>query len=598
NKARTAAISANGDAFFTKPFDIKALVEKLRELTLVEAPETYRVLIIDDTGKYAFRYATILQQAGMNVKVLSEPMRIMETLDKFPPALALINTQFQNLSGLELAMLIRQQEKYVQLPMVFFAQQFDQTLRRAVMQGVGDDYLNESVSSGQLVETVVSRIQSAEQRNDRQGKSEHRDWRSGLYNRKYFLVQLELANKRTDAAHPPAVMHISLDNYRGLSKIMGLTVTDAVVMDTARLLQEQINKQDLLARYDDSVFVILSYNRSLENVQSLAESIRASLEQHVVKLSGQSIVSTCSIGAAIYNKKVSHLKQLLADAESVCHNAGNEGGNRVCFHNYVQAKHLEEEHQSYWHEVILLALKNDTFYLVYQPIANLHGQARSYYDILLRLHGDQGEEGILATKFLSIAEQSKLILQVDRWVIKQATASLAEQYRNGQRPHFFIRISRASLSDDTLLPWIQERLTELDIPSNAIVFDISQTAIHECLEDAQRFVSGIKKAGCSFALRDFDDEPQAYRLLKLLDVDFIKVQRDLVLGLTDNTDNSEAIQAIVENSHKQSKTVIAPFVENANSLNLLWCHQVDYIVGHFVQAPCQRLDYDFAGMPG
>ncbi|MCP4700306.1 MAG: response regulator [Gammaproteobacteria bacterium] len=163
-RARLAAVRASGDAYFTKPLDIEAVVAKLNSITAAETLPAYRVLIVDNTGSYGEKYTKILRSAQMQAKLLINPIQFMDVLDKFQPALVLINSHLKGLSGVELAAVIRQQKKYSDLPIVLFAQQFDQTWQGAVKQGVGDDFLSASASPTELVATVTNRIKNAERR--------------------------------------------------------------------------------------------------------------------------------------------------------------------------------------------------------------------------------------------------------------------------------------------------------------------------------------------------------------------------------------------------------------------------------------------------
>ncbi|MCP4696276.1 MAG: EAL domain-containing protein [Gammaproteobacteria bacterium] len=591
--SRLAAVRANGDAYFTKPINVQNLLGRLNELTTVNVEPPPRILIVDDTGKYANGFSKILRKAEMQVAILDDPMRVMDILAKFSPALVLINTQLSALSGLELAMVIRQQERNVLLPIVFFAQAFDQTLRRAAMHGIADDFLGETVSEKQLLSTVRYCMTTAEQRNGR--FVGNRDPMTGLYNRHYLLAHLDLATSNKDEPHPLAVLCINLDNYHGIDNIMGLAASDTVIMDSARLLHKQIVKRDLLAHFSENVFVIVSYNRPLADVRKLAESIRNTLEHHVVEVAGQHILTTCSIGIGLYCQAEAGPKQALADAGTACAEAAKQGGNRIQLHDSVQALKIDQERQDYWRKAICQAIEKDEFYLAFQPIASLHGEVHEYYDVLLRMHNERIGENILASDFLPTAEKSNLIMEVDHWVIERAVSRLAKEHSEERHIQFFVRIAGISVCDPTLLNWMRTCMGKVNLAADTLILDLSQPAIHEHLKDAQRFVSLIKSMGCRFSIREFDGKPNSYQLLELLQPDFIKIDGDLIRGLADNSNNLRAIQSIVDEVHSQGSTVIAPFVEDVTSLNLLWNHKADYIAGDFVQAPAENLDYDFSG---
>ena len=159
-KARIAAAMAHGDAYFTKPLDMDAVLAKLEELTAPSANgKEYQVLIVDNVkGGGAARYAKVLQEAQVRVKLLTDPLRFFDALEKFSPHLVLLNAHLQGVDAVALAGAVRQEGRT--LPIVFYGMHFDQTWQVPVQRGIGDDFLGENVPPGQLLATVMSRLKT------------------------------------------------------------------------------------------------------------------------------------------------------------------------------------------------------------------------------------------------------------------------------------------------------------------------------------------------------------------------------------------------------------------------------------------------------
>lgn len=589
---RLAAVRAQGDAYFPRPFDMQKLLEKLDTLTDECQREAYRVLIIDDTGR-SNQYAKCLEQAEMHVQLLDEPMELLETLRQFNPSLLLINTRMASINGLELATVVRHEYAYAHLPIVFFAQAFDQTLRRAAMQGIADDFLGANISAARLLSTIINRIKNSQQRTENKREKTHRDELTGFYNRHYLLAHLELVCKHTDALHYVILLYLSLDNYRDIDRMMGLVASDALVVDSTHLLRQNTDKRDILARLNDNVFVIISTHRTLQQAQQLAEQLRQNIAQHQVQVAGQQISATCSIGLSVYQSQQSHTEQVLMQAAEACANAEQNGGNQIGLHDSIQSLPLNQSQQEEWHKTLQQALEKDHFYLVFQPVASLHGAEIAYYDVLLRLGKPGTADQIPAAEFMPMAAREKLLPQIDRWVIAHALEYLKQQQAAGNHVNFFLRITPDSIADDKLALWIREHLAQHKLPRQSLIFDLSKVAIKDCLRRAEHFCRAIKALGCRCALRDFDDKADSRQIFAALPIDFVKIHGELVQNLSSNANHLKAIQYIVNKVHSEQKTVIAPFVEDASSLSLLWHHQVDYIAGKFVQAPGLQMDYDF-----
>jgi len=591
-KARLAAVRANGDAYLTKPINLPKLMKKAAELTQYEGKSSYRVLLVDDVGEQADEYGKILKEAGVYIRFLKKPMQIMEALNKFKPSLVLINTQLKELSGLELAMVIRQQEKYTKLPLIFYAQQFDQTLRRAIMRGLGDDFITDSISSEQLVSTVTNRIKQIENR-DTVELARHRDNLTHLYDRQYLLAQLELSTKQVHVFHPFAILYISLDNYHGIKKIMGLAAIDVIIKDTAELLKNIVDPADLLSRFSDNVFVVLCFNKDLGAIQALGNSICVQVADRVNQTDEQMLLSTCSIGISLHNNQIDSTEETLLKADLACSIALENGGNCVYLHDSVKDLQKEEKRLLHWQHNLRQALDEDKLFLVYQPIATLHGQIRPFYDVLLRMVSDQEQSGVLATELLSIAEKTGLTAELDQWVIQQSIHILSQRYQNEQGVNFFIRLSISILSEPSVMITLQNALKHSSIPSRALIFDLPYQEVNIALKETQRFVERIKQLGCRLALSGVEGSATAYQILHLFPIDFIKLSKDTIDTLKEDKQNISMIQDIVKQGHQQNCLVIAPFVEDAESLSLLWHSGIDYISGYFVQAPSVDLDYDF-----
>ncbi|WP_198284638.1 EAL domain-containing response regulator [Beggiatoa alba] len=592
--ARLAAVRANGDAYFNKPLDIVAILNKIKQLIDKKRQKIpHRILIIDDTQRYGERYSKILSQAGLQTAVLKEPLRLIDALDKYPPSLILINTQLQSINAIELAVVLRHQEKYKRLPLIFFAQQFDQTLRRAAVKGIADDFLSDTIEADALVATVVNRLKHTEH----QPKTDylHQDVTTGLYNRQYLLSQLEWM-KVTAADNPLIALYISIDSYSGISKILGYQAVDSAMSEIAQFLKQQVNQHDLLARFSESVFVILSTDRSIYEAKALANSIRATIENYVLELNQQQLFTTCSIGLGVYDEEISGGAPIaLTQAESACQQAQELGGNRIQLHAKAENLKRDQYRQTYWQETIKSALVNDNFYLVFQPIVGLHGENQKLYDVLLRLHSDDHPEGIKAHEFLPIAEKYGLIEEIDRWVIKQAIMNLMQRYFERESIRLFVRLSPNSIKNSALQGYIRKCLAVSDIPHQSVVFTLSQPTVINQLKESQNFVKDVKALGCQVILQDFNGKTSGFQLAKLLEVDFIKLHPELVKPLVNKPDALENIKQITDKLHTQNTQVIVPFIEDATTLSLLWECAVDYIEGNFIQAPIETLNYDFSG---
>lgn len=157
-EARLASVQAGASRYFVKPLDFNKLTQTLDGLTgrLVISP--YRVLIVDDDEEVLKHNATLLRGVGLEVKTLSDPMQVLAVMDIFQPELLLLDVYMPGCSGLELASMVRQDDAWSQLPIVFLSAELDLGRQLAAMNLGGDDFLTKPVDNQHLISAVMARL--------------------------------------------------------------------------------------------------------------------------------------------------------------------------------------------------------------------------------------------------------------------------------------------------------------------------------------------------------------------------------------------------------------------------------------------------------
>lgn len=223
----------------------------------------------------------------------------------------------------------------------------------------------------------------------------------------------------------------------------------------------------------------------------------------------------------------------------------------------------------------------------------LRGEQGAYYEVLVRMLDEQGND-IMPSQFLPTAEQTGLITEIDRWVIKHAIGVLQEQRRLGRDIRFFIKLSGRSLTDTSLLPWIHEQLTSARLSERNIIFEVAESVAASHLASAKTFLQGLKNLHCKVALNRFGANANSFALLKHLPADYLKIDGSLICNVRDPETQAE-VKKITEKAQAMGKQTVAEFVESADSLTVLWNCGVNYIQGNFLQAPDGSLSFDFGG---
>jgi EAL domain-containing protein (putative c-di-GMP-specific phosphodiesterase class I) len=131
------------------------------------------------------------------------------------------------------------------------------------------------------------------------------------------------------------------------------------------------------------------------------------------------------------------------------------------------------------------------------------------------------------------------------------------------------------------------------LTGHALIFEISETAAVDNIEDTKNTIAKLKAIGCEFGLEHFGSGIGFSHSLNVLDVDYLKINGNFVENMANDSENQAAIKAIIDMAKQAEKPCIAEFVSDAVSLALLWRLGVDYAQGYYIHKPSDKLDYNF-----
>ena len=419
------------------------------------------------------------------------------------------------------------------------------------------------------------------------------DLLTGLYNQSYFIEQADkMISRAVEGQAKGSLLFILLDNYDEIKDNVGISGRDHILADIATLLKEKVGNLGLLARLEGAIFTLLLNNSDQAQAEKLATGICKLINNHISEADKKSVTTTCSIGITTINETTSNLQDCMERAEKGSAAAAKAGGNQFSIYNPAIEDMAEKEQYAAWASKIKGALKENKFRLLYQPVVSLRGEPGAHYEVLVRMVDESGSE-ILPTEFLPAAEAMGLINFVDRWIIAHVFMVLAERLKNGHPTRFFIKLSSGSFSDVEFLPWIIERIKSLRLDADSLVFMASEETALNYLKQAKATFQGLRSINCRVALEKFGIEQNIFQSLKHLDVNYIKIDPALAMNLKDSIENQEKLKEIAEEASNKGIMTIAAFVEDANSMALLWQSSVAFIQGNFLQEPDGELKYDF-----
>jgi multidomain signaling protein FimX len=423
-----------------------------------------------------------------------------------------------------------------------------------------------------------------------------RDLVTGLFNRQYFMEQLESIFGQTSQGKDSATLvDLRIDSFQEIRELVGVAGSDLVLSDVAKILENHAGDGDVVARFDGEGFAILTPHQDLNEAKAHAEEVLADIAGHICEVDGRSITCTASAGIVQVGENAPDPDELLSRAARACDEAIRGDGNRVEVYRPRKGEMTQRQQDELWVTRISEAVAAERLRLLYQPIVSLHGDIGEHYEVFMRLLDQEGAE-ISPTEFMPSAERTDMAKVLDRWVISHALQQLAQHRKSGHETSLFVKLTAGSLQEPGMLPWVVERLKEHRIPAQCIVFEMKESTVVNHLKQAKEFVKGLKNMHCRFAVEDFGVGLHPFQLMQHIQPDFLKIDSSFMTRLKNSEENQESIRNITDSAHGINKLVIAPHVEDATGLSILWGIGVNYIQGNFLQTPTDRMDYDFTAM--
>jgi diguanylate cyclase (GGDEF)-like protein len=324
-EARLNAVRAGADAYFAKPVEISELVDQLDLLTGRTSPEPYRVLVIEDDAAMAEYYRSVLEQAGMTTDVLTDPMKVMERIVEFAPDLIMTDLYMPGCTGFDLARVIRQQNAYAALPMVFLSSERREDRQLSAISLGGDAFLTKPVGAEQLVASITSRTE----RSRTLRSLMMRDGLTGLLNhshiKEHLAIEVDRA-QRTGAYLAFAMLDI--DHFKSVNDTYGHPTGDRVLKNLAQVLTRRLRKTDVVGRYGGEEFAIILTNTTGERAHAIIDDIRARFSRVRHRHEDGVFTVTFSGGVAEFPRFTTD-ESLSNTADEALYEAKNGGRDRI-----------------------------------------------------------------------------------------------------------------------------------------------------------------------------------------------------------------------------------------------------------------------------
>ncbi len=411
---------------------------------------------------------------------------------------------------------------------------------------------------------------------------------TGLPNRALFMERLRAAEQLESAeGTPAAVLFIDLDNLKTVNDNLGHECGDTLLRVVSARIQACLRPEDTLARLaGDEFAALLVGTRSSSQAGSVAARILASLRQPVV-LADQPVHAGVSIGLATSETCATSGIGLLRAADVAMYVAKTTGKGRCeVFQPSHHSAQLERErlladlHQ---------AVEAQQFVLHYQPIVDLTSGQVSGCEALLRWH--HPDRGLVPPlQFITLAEESGLIVPIGRWVLREATRQAAAWQAAGQERYVTVNVSVRQFQHPDLLRDIRDALGRSGLDPRLLTVEITESLFAYDTARTIGKLREIKELGVRLALDDFGTGYSSLSYLRLFPINVLKIDKSFVDGIVTSAEDRAVTGAIVQLGQTLQLTLVAEGIETAAELEALRVLGVHYGQGYHLGRPTPAED--------
>ena len=412
---------------------------------------------------------------------------------------------------------------------------------------------------------------------------------TGLPNRTLILDRIEQTLRRARSQQEPvAALFVDLDNFKAINDSLGHGVGDELLCAVAERLEGVIRETDALGRMGGDEFVVVADGLSLAaGPELVAERLLEAFRQpFALGEKGETLVhAKASIGIATGVR--SSAEELLRDADIAMYRAKWGGKSRYL----VFETGMEDEVQSRLETEMDLqgALENGEFFLVYQPTFDLQTMSPTGVEALIRWRRP-GRGVVEPEEFIPLLEETKMIVEVGAWVLREACAQAAGWQEEGRPLELSVNISALQLDTDELIDHVNDALMESGLAPESLTIEITETTLMSDAEETARRLAELKRLGVRIAVDDFGTGYSSLAHLRQFPVDVLKIDRSFVRQLSEGGEGEILLHTLLQLGKALEIETTAEGIERPQDLSLIRDKDCDNGQGFLFARPLSAQD--------
>ncbi|MFT5721460.1 MAG: diguanylate cyclase (GGDEF)-like protein/PAS domain S-box-containing protein [Motiliproteus sp.] len=423
------------------------------------------------------------------------------------------------------------------------------------------------------------------------------DTLTGLPNRQLLInrLDLNLAHLRRGSNHG-GLLYIDIDNFKQINDSFGHAAGDLVLQHVAEVLGSSLRAEDTAARLGGDEFVVLltelDSDTSIAAVEAeaIANKIKTALLEALL-LQDYRIQTEVSIGIVLFPNGAKTINEIFSHADIAMYRAKRSGDNGIGF--YHKDMHEKFRKRMEITQNLRHALSNHEFELFYQPQVDQSERILGAECLLRWQHPQRGM--ILPGEFISIMEDSSLIMEVGAWVLTHACKQLALWDALGapfSQLSLAVNVSPKQFNQGDFFDRVETLVQQTGANPKRLVLEITESMLLTHIETTIERMKRLQHLGVMFSIDDFGTGYSSLSYIKRLPLDTLKIDQSFVRHIEQDADNAILVDTILSMAEHLKLKVIAEGVETAAEQRLLLAKGCRYFQGYLFSYPVPCNDFE------
>ncbi|MCF8025414.1 MAG: EAL domain-containing protein [Desulfobacteraceae bacterium] len=411
---------------------------------------------------------------------------------------------------------------------------------------------------------------------------------TGLPNRVLFQDRLKQAVKKKNRypAYNYGLMFIDLDRFKAVNDTLGHHVGDQLLIEVGARIAACVREVDTVARFGGDEFMVL-----LENVHDknccdvVSQRILEKFQEPIYMAADHEIIMTLSMGVLVSTEEIAGDADVIRLADMSMYEAKKQGRNQVVYSHKISNKEIEEK--LYLENHLQRAIKNEEFFVQYQPLMDL--DRNELYGLETLVRWNHPELGIVPpNRFIPIAEETGFIIPLGRKIVELAFRDFAawrKQYAAANDLYLSVNVSVKQMLQSDLAEDLTSMAEAFGVPLDYINLEITESIFIDDMDRAVKTIAGLKDLGVSISIDDFGTGYSSIKYLNQFSIDLVKIDKVLIENITGSPTNLSIVASMLDLCQRLNLKAMAEGIEDLKQLEKLKTMDCKFGQGFYFAPP-------------